>query len=186
MPLEKGSLPKAYLRLDPNIDQTHPDNLDAFIRLLCAANRQPARGVFKSRAVLETLMGRAAVRRFYARGDVVDLDDGHVRVPGWHHWQEGDLNVAARMRNLRERRNGGVTATVSDGVTAPSPERHNGVTQGVTKTSPTLNASGSKASGVKTSSDDERVSPNGSTEASPRVEAATDDWFEPTAAVDPR
>jgi hypothetical protein len=186
MPLEKGSLPKAYLRLDPNIDQTHPDNLEAFVRLLCAANRQPNRGLFKSRPVLETLMGKPAVKRFYARGDVVDESDGHVRVPGWRHWQEGDLNVATRMRNLRARRNGEGHADVSPAVTPPSPDRDSSVTAGVTKSSPASNASGSKAARRQTSSDDERVSllPD-SQEPRAREAPTTDDWFESSVVGDP-
>jgi hypothetical protein len=117
MPAIRGQLPKAYLRLDPNVDQTHPDNLDAFVRLLCAANRQPVRGHFRSRAVLVTLFGKAATERLYQRRDVVQELDGSVSVPGWEHWQEGDLTVAERMRRVRGRRN----PTVTPPVTPPSP-----------------------------------------------------------------
>lgn len=121
---DRPQLPKAYLRLDPNIDQTHPDNLDEFVRLLCAANRQPHRGTFRSRAVLEAALGKQAVRRFYLRGDVTTLDDGRVVVPGWVPWQEGDMTVAERMRALRLRnsdRNAAVTAPVTPPVTNASP-----------------------------------------------------------------
>ena len=133
MPFEKGQLPKAYLRLDPNIDQTHPDNLDEFIRLLCVANRQPHRGSFRSRAVLEAAMGRPAVRRFYARGDVADQDSGRVTVEGWEMWQEGDMTVADRVRRFRDK------------------HRYDGVTSPVTKPLPTSEAArqqDSKASDV--------------------------------------
>jgi hypothetical protein len=99
--VSRGLLPKAYLRIDPNIDQTHPDNLDDFIRLLCAANRQPRRGWFTSRTVLASIFGRPATARFYARGDVVDKPDG-VLVPGWDTWQEGDLTVGDRVRRYRD------------------------------------------------------------------------------------
>ncbi len=44
---ERGQLPKAYLRIDPNLDSTHPAPGD-MVALLCAANRQPTRGYFKS------------------------------------------------------------------------------------------------------------------------------------------
>lgn len=140
MPLEKGQLPKAYLRLDPNIDQTHPDNLDDFIRLLCVANRQPHRGSFRSRAVLEAAMGRQAVSRFYARGDVSDQESGRVLVEGWDMWQEGDMTVADRVRRYRDK------------------HRYDGVTSPVTKPLPTskgVRQQDSKASDVT----------NGSTEA---------------------
>ena len=104
--MPKGSLPKAYLRLDPNIDQTHPDNLDGFIRLLCASNRQPVRGRFRSRALVEGVLGRAAVKRLIERGDICQQPDGSWTVPGWSEWQEGDWTVADRQRRIRARRNG--------------------------------------------------------------------------------
>ena len=94
-------LPKAYLRLDPDIDQKHPDNGWEYIRLLCASNRQRPRGIFTSRATLEAIFGKAAVRRFYDRGDVFDREDGRAETAGWDAWQEGDLTVAERVRRTR-------------------------------------------------------------------------------------
>jgi hypothetical protein len=117
--MAKGLLPKAYLRLDPNIDQTHPDNLDGFIRLLCVANRQPTRGRFRSRALLEGIFGKAAAKRFIARRDVVEQPDGTLTTPGWEEWQEGDWTVAERQRRIRSRRN-------ASNVTSPLPDRDNG------------------------------------------------------------
>lgn len=124
--MTRGHLPKAYLRIDPNIDQTHPDNLDGFVRLICAANRQPTRGSFRSQAVLDSLLGKPNVRRLFERGDVAQQPDGTIAVPGWDIWQEGDLTVADRMQRLRDkRRHSGVTAAVTSAVTAavtlPSP-----------------------------------------------------------------
>lgn len=117
---ERGQLPKAYLRLDPNIDHKHPDNLDGFVRLLCAANRQVPRGRFRARAVIDSLFGKTATDRFYRRGDIRNATDGAVDVVGWEQWQEGDLSVAERMRKYRESR---VTDTVTEAVTVPSPDR---------------------------------------------------------------
>jgi len=94
-------LPKAYLRLDPDIDQKHPDHGWDFMRLLCSANRQRPRGRFASRLALESLFGRKLVAWFYDRGDICDLDDGRVLVVGWDNWQEGDLTVAERVRRTR-------------------------------------------------------------------------------------
>lgn len=121
--MTRGMLPKAYLRVDPNIDQTHPDNLDGFIRLLCAANRQPTRGQFRSRAVLDSLFGKTATDRLIKRKDVREGAGGTIVVPGWEGWQEGDHTVAERMRRLRDERNNGVTSASPDdpsSVTAPS------------------------------------------------------------------
>lgn len=108
--MTKVQLPKLYLRIDPNIDQVYPELRSTFVGLLCAANRQPVRGRFRDRRTLEGLLGRSFVRRLYDRGDVVDLPDGRVYVPGWQEWQEGDCTVAERQRRIRSRRDRGVTA----------------------------------------------------------------------------
>lgn len=121
--MSRDGLPRAYLRVDPNIDQTHPD-LDGFVRLLCAAARQPQRGRFRDRALLERAVGRAKARRMIERSDVAEMPDGRFYVVGWDEWQEGDWTVAERMRRMRDRRK---TGTVSP-VTSPSSPRRNGVT----------------------------------------------------------
>jgi len=104
----KGSLPKAYLRIDPNLDQTHPDP-GAFVRLLCAAARQPKRGRFKSWALLSSAIGKKNAESVSALGDVKPEGDAWI-VDGWDTWQEGDLTVGDRMARFRERhRNRAVT-----------------------------------------------------------------------------
>lgn len=100
-------LPKAYLRLDPNIDQTHPD-VEGFIRLLCAANRQPQRGFFKSRALVEGIVGKARTKRFLERGDLTEHVGGRLYVEGWEEWQEGDITVGERQRRIKAKRDSGV------------------------------------------------------------------------------
>jgi hypothetical protein len=107
-------LPKAYLRLDPDIDQKHPDNGWEYIRLLCASNRQRPRGIFTSRATLEAIFGKAAVKRFYDRGDVFDREDGRAETCGWDAWQEGDLTVAERVRRTRAGSSPRVTGALPD------------------------------------------------------------------------
>src|SRR5687767_7856470 len=97
---EKTQLPKAYLRLDPNVDQTHPD-VDGLIRLLCAANRQPQRGRFKSRELLDAILGKPTVKQLIERGDLVQEPDGRWYMDGWDLWQEGDLTVGERQRRIR-------------------------------------------------------------------------------------
>lgn len=107
-PRERGQLPKAYLRIDPNIDQAYPELIGTFVGLLCAAARQPVRGHFKSREQAERILGRTHYRRFIARGDLIPNGSGLV-VDGWLEWQEGDLTVGERMRRLRARKRNDVT-----------------------------------------------------------------------------
>jgi hypothetical protein len=99
---ERGQLPKAYLRIDPNLDATHPAPGD-MVALLCAANRQPTRGRFKSAAIAKTALGQRLFRACVTRGDMVAVD-GIYFVCGWHDWQEGDMTVGERMRTLRNKR----------------------------------------------------------------------------------
>ena len=98
----RGQLPKAYLRIDPNLDSTHPAPGD-MVSLLCAANRQPRRGYFKSEAVARSALGPRLFTRSVERGDLRKNGAGYG-VDGWAEWQEGDLNVGERMRRLRDRR----------------------------------------------------------------------------------
>ena len=106
--------------MDPNLDQTKTD-IEAFVRLLCAGNRQPKRGRFKSRALLEATVGRARATRLIDAGDVVEAEDGSLTIDGWDIWQEGDMSVGERMQRYRAKhsRNMPVTPTVTE----PSRER---------------------------------------------------------------
>lgn len=104
---ERGRLPKAYLRIDPNLDQTHPAPGD-MIALLCAANRQPTRGTFKTAALASHVLGPSLYRRSVVRGDLKANGTG-VYVDGWADWQEGDLTVGERMKRLRARRHDDVS-----------------------------------------------------------------------------
>lgn len=97
-----GQLPKAYLRIDPNLDSTHPAPGD-MVALLCAANRQPHRGVFKTKEVAQMALGRTLFAKSVQRGDLHLNGVGWV-VDGWDIWQEGDLTVGQRMRAYRARK----------------------------------------------------------------------------------
>lgn len=120
MTREKGALPKAYLRIDPDLDSTHPHPED-MVRLLCAGNRQPFRGRFRDETLAKAVLGKTLYHRAVGRGDLIRDDDGRLVVDGWDVWQEGDLGVGERMRRMRERRNekrnGRVTHAVTVGVT---------------------------------------------------------------------
>jgi len=120
--MSRDGLPRAYLRIDPNLDQIHPDP-ESFIRLLCSSARQPERGRFRDRALLERLLGKARTARLITRGDLIQGIDGRWYVPGWDEWQEGDMTVAERMKRMRERRR-----TQRNGDTPPPSPRSNGVT----------------------------------------------------------
>lgn len=102
MPSQRGQLPKAYLRIDPNLDSTHPAPGD-MVALMCAANRQPHRGVFKTPELAERVLGRGLYRRSVERGDLISNGVG-IYVDGWQEWQEGDLTVGERMSRLRDKR----------------------------------------------------------------------------------
>jgi len=139
----RDGMPRAYLRIDPNIDQTIGD-LEGFVRLLCSAARQPERGRFRDRAILERAVGRARVARMMTRGDVEPLEDGRLYVVGWDEWQEGDHTVAERMKRMRARRK---RPTVSRVTPAPSPARTDVTTDAVAKDlAPVLSASASEFS----------------------------------------
>jgi hypothetical protein len=122
--LPVSDLPRAYLRIDPNIDQVYPELRSTFVGLLCAAHRQPDRGRFRDRRLVEALCGKAYVSRAFTRGDLVTLPDGRAYVPGWDEWQEGDMTVAERMRRMRDRRKRKRDVPNVSGVTdAASPAR---------------------------------------------------------------
>lgn len=113
--MSRDGLPRAYLRMDPNLDQ-HADPL-TMLRLMCAGARQPERGRFKDRAIIDWAVGRTKVSRAISRGDLSQAKDGSLYLQGWDEWQEGDWTVAERMRRMRagraSRRDGHVTVPAS-------------------------------------------------------------------------
>lgn len=161
--MPRGTLPKAYLRIDPDLDAKHPDLLAELIRLLCAANRQPRRGVFKSRAMVDALLGKPTVRKLIARGDLVE-QAGEWVVDGWDRWQEGNLDVSERMRRIRAERDNRPRTNGAHSAHIPR-------TDTAQKVAPTSEASGNKAS-----SDDDPQTPN-------ELELLTDDLLAPSHAT---
>ncbi len=127
---EKGTLPKAYLRIDPHLASTH-ENAGEFVRLMEAAFQQPRRGRFKNVGVLRAAVGRGVAERALARRDVVGhgadadcLDEKgaprpfcsgdlpHLYLQGWDEWQEGDVTVAERMTRIRNRKRRNATVSL--------------------------------------------------------------------------
>jgi hypothetical protein len=102
---------RAYLRVDPMlyerkvVDQGYPLPLfAAFVGVLCLAEHQPQRGVFRNERVCKALLGSAGrlVGELITRGDLVRRD-GHLYVDGWDEWQEGDWKVGERVKRIRTR-----------------------------------------------------------------------------------
>lgn len=114
-------MPRAYLRLDPEFSERKRDYPDgpyrALIDTLCAAEAEPKRGTFRSLAVLRALLGRSARHLAYliSHGDLAALPDGRIHVVGWEEWQEGNWQVAERMRRVRARRDGPTVTDVTVG-----------------------------------------------------------------------
>ena len=102
MSAPRRTLPKAYLRLDPNID-SHPDPA-TMVLLMVWANRQKQRGRFRHLDQLRRIIGRRQVNGAVERGDLIELSQGVFYLQGWDEWQEGDLTVGERVRRVRERR----------------------------------------------------------------------------------
>lgn len=115
-----SNLPKAYLRLDPNIDQH--DDPGAMVVLLCEANRQIPRGRFSNLTRLRQILGSKRLGVAIERGDLVWLSGSTYYVDGWDEWQEGDITVGERMFRMRgRRRNAAVTETYPLPLLSPDP-----------------------------------------------------------------
>ncbi|HEX8865860.1 MAG TPA: hypothetical protein VF821_09415 [Lentzea sp.] len=103
---------RSYIRLDPRFAERKGSYSDgayaALIDVFCYAEQQADRGRFKSEAVLKAFLGRRArhIPYLIERGDLVEQPDGRLYVDGWDEWQEGDWQVAERMRRVRERKRG--------------------------------------------------------------------------------
>lgn len=122
------SLPRAYLRIDPNMD-AHPDP-EAMLTLILFGNRCSERGRFRSLTALEKLLGKKRLKACLDRKDLVPISGGRYYVSGWDEWQEGDLTVGERMSRVRKRRSMEPQELQADdrndSVTEPSPDRITG------------------------------------------------------------
>lgn len=125
---------RAYLRLDPDFAERkrhYPDGpYRALIDIFCAAEYEPKRGTFRNMAILRAVIGRSArfIPYLFAHHDLALLSTDQIAVVGWEEWQEGNWQVAERMRRVRERRGlvtpdvtpPTVTSTVTPTVTVSS------------------------------------------------------------------
>lgn len=100
---------RAYLRLDPSMADNkvgYPDGaFRAFIEVLCFAEQQHPRGVFRSRKLLAVLLDKRArwITYLLEQGDIVEMATGQLVVEGWTEWQEGDWKVHERVTRIRNR-----------------------------------------------------------------------------------
>jgi hypothetical protein len=120
---------RAYHRVDPLMDERKSDytpaQFGAYLKVQLVAGRQKDRGRFRSvKALAGALPGSYArhIPFLIEQRDIVEANDGTVYVDGWDEWQEGDITVKERMARLRNR------------------QRNNHRNNGVTRPSPTANA----------------------------------------------
>lgn len=115
---------RAYLRVDPNLADNkvgYPDGaFRAFIEVLCFAEQQHPRGVFRSRKLLAVLLERRArwITYLVEHGDIEELATGQLVVEGWTEWQEGDWKVHERVQRIRNRQRRPTPPTVTNNTIA--------------------------------------------------------------------
>lgn len=115
---------RAYLRVDPNLADNkvgYPDGaFRAFIEILCFAEQQHPRGVFRSRKLLAVLLEKRArwITYLVDHGDIEELATGQLVVEGWTEWQEGDWKVHERVQRIRNRQHRPTPRTVTDDTVA--------------------------------------------------------------------
>lgn len=117
---------RAYLRLDPQLADMkigYPDGaFRAFVEVLCFAEQQHPRGVFRSRRLLAVLLDRRArwIPYLLEQGDLAEMPTGQLVVDGWTEWQEGDWKVHERIARIRNRQRRERTPTTVTPDTAPT------------------------------------------------------------------
>jgi hypothetical protein len=101
---------RAYLRLDPqfaDMKSSYPDGaFRAYVEVLCWAEQQHPRGVFRSRKLLAVLLEKRArwITYLLENGDLTEVATGQLVVDGWTEWQEGDWKVHERIARIRNRK----------------------------------------------------------------------------------
>ena len=111
----RGPATRSYIRVDPQLPERKlaqgysAAQGFAYLALLAQAERQTERGRFRTWAVLRAAMDSMGARLSHhlaylvKQGDLVEGPDGSWYVAGWDEWQEGDWQVAERMRRVRSR-----------------------------------------------------------------------------------
>jgi len=111
---------RAYLRLDPNFADrkvAYPDGaFRAYVEVLCFAEQQHPRGVFRSRKLLAVLLEKRArwIAYLLEHGDIEEMSTGQIVVEGWTEWQEGDWKVHERVQRIRNRQKRTPTTVTTD------------------------------------------------------------------------
>lgn len=114
-----SKLPKAWLRIDPNLGFTHPDP-GAFVKMLSYANAQPMRGRFKDWPLVIAVLGRQAAEMLCARGELVPIEDGCWYVAGWDERQERPDRGRLSRTNTATRRAAGIHGPAVAGAAVPT------------------------------------------------------------------
>ena len=103
---------RAYVRLDPAFPDhkaVYPDGaVVALTFCFCFGAQQPRPGWFRNRRLLAALLDRRArwIPYLVERRDLIEHPDGSLYIEGWEEWQEGNWQVAERMRRVRDRNKG--------------------------------------------------------------------------------
>ncbi len=117
---------RAYLRLDPNFADRKVDYPDgafrAYVEVLCFAEQQHPRGVFRSRKLLAVLLDKRArwITYLLEHGDLELMPTGQIVVDGWTEWQEGDWKVHERISRIRNKKPHARTAATVTNDTVPT------------------------------------------------------------------
>ena len=119
-------MPRSYFRTLPDLFERKafgtdrhppypPPAIACFLGVLCFGEQQPDRGRFKSLRLLRVLIegpageGRPMARFLpflLAHGDLIERPDGSLYIEGWDELQEGNWQVAERMKRYRARPHG--------------------------------------------------------------------------------
>lgn len=125
---------RAYLRVDPDLvdhKATYPDGaFRAYVEVLCFAEQQHPRGVFRNRKLLAVLLDKRAkwIQFLLDHDDLILMPTGQLVVEGWEEWQEGDWKVAERMKRVRGRERATNRTVTNDTVAAVTDDTVENVT----------------------------------------------------------
>lgn len=159
---------RAYLRLDPQLADmkaSYPDGaFRAFVEVLCWAEQQHPRGVFRSRKLLAVLLEKRArwIPFLIEHGDLIEMATGQLVVDGWTEWQEGDWKVHERVQRIRNRKRRTSPTVTGDTVATVTPDTDGSV---ITP----LSGGGKRSSGKQKAEAGDRATPTNEEERHVRL-----------------